>query len=133
MSITFPNLVNWIEEFGFEELHRMHKDFQKYVSPDISFSDFVNTHYECVKSAYEEDVFRGGAVHFKADENGDASTEMAKEALVTIINKGIEEFNIGTVITENELAPDHNSAQMVVDQFWGNVIPAFEIFLKELH
>jgi len=45
--MKFPSMIDWMNDYGMRELHRIHADFNRMSDePDLSFSDFVEHQYE---------------------------------------------------------------------------------------
>ena len=57
---------------------------------------------------------------------------MAKEVMCMIINAGMKENDPGQIVVNNELAPCHESALSVVNDFWSKVFPAVRKALMDL-
>jgi hypothetical protein len=134
MAIQFPNLVDFMDEYGMNELHAMHKDHQNAIGDYCSFSDFVQGYYEDARDEWSLEMIRNTKIEtpvFNDESDVDMSLQMAKECFAKIFNVGDRHITAGRIVETNELAPDHNSAMMVVDTFHNQLIPAIQKFLNE--
>jgi hypothetical protein len=132
MSTKFPTLIEFIDEMGLDELHATHRSYVEECD-EISFSDFVKEHYEACRQIWEDDmncVPRSFIVPF--NEDNDITLESAKVVMKDIINDALMNKKVREIILENELAPNYESATMIVFEFRRTVLPAIEKALNEL-
>lgn len=131
--INFPNMIDWIDERGLEDLHKLHEKFLKdYPNEKILFSDFVKNEYEGEKMQWEDFVYNTkNELRIKDDWN-DTSIESACVIVKEILNKGIKEGMVQKIVVNDELAIDYDTAQVIVDTFFYQVIPTIEKTLNNL-
>lgn len=132
--MKFPSMVDWMDEYGMEELHRMHVDFNRMSDePDLSFSDFVEHQYEENKEEWEDQMNRGKAISVPMHADGEIDLENAKQVMVGVVRHLCENPSIiHKIIDDEDLAPDYMCALHVVDRFWDTVVPGIDLALKKM-
>lgn len=132
--IQFPDLIDWMDEMSLEELHSLHKDFEKNFEKKIEFSKFVVDEYESAKTGWVEEMAYSRQIVDGCDPDGadDICLDSAKYIFKRIFDKGVDLNRVSNIICDDELAPDHNCAQVIVDAFWNKIVPAIEKTLKDL-
>jgi len=138
MATKFPTIIEWIEESGFSSLREEYEDFKKGDpdQKDTTFNSFVQGTYEMLKGAWEDEIYvipKQHTIPIDMDDEGDIALESAKLVAKQILNKAIDDEEVGTIILEDELAPDHDAALWIIDDFVHRVIPAITKVLKELN
>jgi len=128
----FPNMVDWMDEFGMNNLHEAHNAWNDEMEEQLSFSDFVNQHYETNKQMWHDDINRGGTLNVPFDAECEVAVESAKAIMKRIIECGIESRMVPDLLTEEDLAPDYHCALIVADEFWKTVVPAVTNALNNL-
>jgi hypothetical protein len=146
--IRFPNMIDWIDDLGLDELHRLHNEDNE----GLKFGDFVEKEYLIQKKEWTEvmchsnktingtkkssknfNFFIGEKIlRLNFDENKDVATESAKIVLERIINISAEKGLIKDIILCEELAPDYYSCRIVAESFWYKIIPAIKKTLDEM-
>jgi hypothetical protein len=130
--IKFPNLIEFIDEFGLDELHATHKSYVEECD-EISFSDFVKEHYEGCRQMWEDDMkCLPKSINVSFNDDGEIALESAKMVMVQIINDALKSKKVREIILKDELAPDYESSTMIVFEFARLVIPAIEEALDKL-
>jgi len=128
--IQFPSLIEWIDDIGLKELHSMHYDIEKTLNEKISFDTFVQKEYNAAKEDWEADMFfKTNLVNSNINEDDDIVLQMAKEVFINIFNQGQSNMDAGFVVTNEDLAPDYESAKIIVDSFHNVLLPAIQKFL----
>lgn len=133
--MKFPSMIDWMDEYGMEELHRMHADFNRMVdAPDmLEFSAFVEHQYEESKEQWDDGMNQAKAISVPMDMDGEVDLENAKQVMVGVVRMLADEPGIIRSIIENDdLAPDYMCALHVVDRFWDTVVPGIEKALKKM-
>lgn len=130
--IKFQSLVAMIEEYGLDELHRMHQDDKATTGRVIPFDDFVNEYYEDSKKEWESNVNYRKAISLSnmADPDSDICTESAKFILEKIIQKAVDNGEVGRIIEEEQLSPDTSTNITISNCFWFTIIPTLEKAMK---
>jgi hypothetical protein len=132
MVTKFPDLIEFIDDMGLCELHKIHHDYVKECE-DISFSDFVKVHHEGCRQMWEDDMRCGRKkVNILFDEDSDILIETAKMVMAEIINRGLRDNWVRQIVLEDDLAPDCYNAVHIVEIFNRKVLPAVEKTLNEL-
>lgn len=131
--IEFPGLIDWIDHMSLKELHSLHEDFEKANEKPVEFSKFVEMEYESAKDGWYEEMNYSRSLKVSNDEDGEIDLELAKHTFKILFDRAIRQGGVvRDIILENDFAPDHNTALMIVDAFWYNLIPAIERTIKEL-
>ena len=128
MATKFPSMISWMDDKGSNELHRLHEEFAKETGERQAFDYFVQGIYESEKMGWEESLNGPKCYHvpYAMDEDGDICLESAKIVLKEIINEGIRKGRVAEIILEDELAPDHDSAVAIANDFIYKIIPAIQ-------
>jgi hypothetical protein len=132
MAITFPSLINFIDEYGMEKFHEMHECHQALCSREISFENFVNELYQRKEREWGQNMFFPDSTFCLSDnEEEDVVLTAAKIVFMEIFEHGNSNMKPATVIIEQEIAPDYGSASLVVHKYHGVLFPAIQKFLNE--
>ena len=132
MATKFPNLIDWMDDVGMAELHDQHMTYMKDAQDNIPFSNFVAAQHNVAEGMWEDEMFQTNPLKIEENENDDMDLLIAKDIFVTIFNNGIESADPGIIVTQEECAPDAETAKYVINTFWNKVVPAVKKALEEL-
>jgi len=131
MATNYPSKIEWIEQTGFAELRRRYKEFLKDYGVHENFDSFVDCLYDAEKMNWEQDMFhQTNLLSYEMDLEQDMCLESAKFVLVKIINNAICKGNVGSIVVNEELGPDHETSLNIVNDFMHQLIPAVDRMLK---
>ena len=116
MATTFPSMVEWMEQIGWDQLHMAHRD-------DNAASGWNKRSFDC----FVQDLYSAA----RQDWNEDMCLESAKRVLAKIINNAICMRRMLMAPRFNEeLGPDHVTSLNIVNDFMHQLIPAVDRMLK---
>jgi len=132
MATTFPSMVEWIEQTGWEQLHMAHRDENDLSGCYRTFDHFVQDLYASAEQDWNEDMFHHNKlISYEMDLEQDMCMESAKFVLAKIINNAICKGNVGSIVVNEELGPDYETSLLIVNDFLYQLIPAVDRMLKE--
>jgi len=131
MSIQFPSYTEWLLEQGKESLERQWQSSP--AESSMSLTAFCESAYELAHEDWAGRMGGNDEIIYEIDESADICDESAKLVLVQMINSCTEDGAVGEIVVDEDLAPDHETARAIVNQFWGFLIPDFQKWLKEWH
>jgi hypothetical protein len=134
MVTQFPNMIDWINEFGLDELHNEFEKSSKLaestgMTTSISFSSFVDIFYKMKKLEWEHNMRINFRFEEKIDENGEIDFEIGKYVISSILNHAIAN-DIKDKILKEELCPDYQTAVIIVDVIENTILPKIREALK---
>jgi hypothetical protein len=128
---NFPDLIDWIDDYGIDILHKEHDQYCSDNGSKKSFSAFVNEEYAVAKCLFIEEINRVDHIDIEMNVDGEIQIESAKLILLRIIERGIDANMIMKIIEQEDLAPDYRCAISIVNAFWDVIIPKIEKALKD--
>ena len=131
MATTFPSMVEWIEQTGWEQLHMAHRDNAALSCCDSAFDRFVQDLYSAAKQDWNEDMHQKKLLSYEMDLEQDMCLESAKFVLVKIIDDAICKGDVVDIVVNEVLVPDHETSLHIVNDFLYQLIPAVDRMLKE--
>lgn len=132
--MNFPHMIDWMDEFGMDNLHESHKTYNEDLEKSLSFVQFVKEHYETCKQLWHDEMKNHGRIDVPFDiQEGNIAVEIAKATLAQIINKGLKCNTPRGIIDRDCLAPDHNCAHEIIKELRKTVLPAVQFTLNNLN
>lgn len=133
MLCEFPNLIDWIDDYGMVNLRMEFKRLRINIGFGqlVSFERFIEQKYNEEKLGFDALMHRVNPINIEMDDEGEIDIESAKLVLKRMIEKCHAAGMINRIIENEDLAPDYFSALHIVDAFWDVIIPKIEKALKD--
>lgn len=131
--MKFPTMIAWMEEKGFEELHKEYNEWRAVPeNGKEDFETFVQEQYTLEQADYNSQFGLRRDLKVDYDFDGDVEVATAQIILVELIRRGIEDGEVRNIINQEELVPDYQCVEGVMEAFWTEVIPAIEKALNNM-